>query len=728
MKRTAAFILSLGMLFSAISCEKTGTSSGNSEKTSALKTELLISDKNYHIKELAMPGESGDVLSAAPLGGGKYIVAFRSPESVVPGFYTTDEQFTEYSSCNTGIEFRENAEIYVRFACAADGTLYAAVTEITHGDIPPFNYLNPEQNGESFDWESYYANAEYFHTVYKLSAEGKVLLKTEITGMEDSEIRDFTVCGGKLYISCDTVYIADEVSGNAEVYKFPHCDSIGSLGVTAEDVLICDGFSGMDNCLMVGDKALSLDWSGVPVSHISAGGSGFDAVFTGKTGIYGLKDDTLTELSLNVKLGINENAAADIFPAEKGYVIRVFDQSAISNRLYLLTDILEDEATREPVTLKLGVLYQTEDFANHVAAFNRSGKNITIEPVYYNEYDIYDKEKDEQVSTGIGQLSMDLITGEGPDIAVFMNTPLDLKGKGAFTDMYGLMDDELSRDMFMPNILEACEYGGKLYSLPTCFSVRSMAVKEKFSKVQDQTFEDMMEVIDNAPDSIAIQNGGSKREVLISNLSYSNYALSCEDGKYSINAGHMEKLLEFCNRFPDSETGEWYDIGKDEVLFSDFAAAKFGDFKEYYDMFAEPVTFAGYPSENAMGNVAVMTCNVAIMEKCRDKEAAWEFIKSIYVGNNSNITLGRNMEFPVIKDDFEQLAEIAENNGNFTKDELDKAIEVVKSARRATSGLPNDLYRIIIEEAQPYFAGECTAADAASYIKNRTDIYISENE
>ena len=716
------------MLFSAVSCRKTANQGSSPENAPAAEVQVIKSDKTYHIRELPMPSEKASVLSAAPLGEGRYIAAFRSPESVVPEFYTTDGSFSGYVPCDMQISFRENAEIVLRFSNAANGTLYMAVTEITHGGMPAYNYMAPEQNGEDFDWESYNSSAEYFQTIYRISSDGKAESKTDITGLNDSSIEDFTVSGGEFYISCGIVYTADVISGQAEEYKPDKYEASGSLGVTSADTLICGIFKEYNDLLANGGKLLSLERSGEPTSHISAGGSLFDAVFAGKTGIYGLKGDILTELALNVQLGISENSVDEIISAENGYVLSVFDQNTVKYKLYLLTDELEEDVPSEPVTLKLGVMYQREDFLSHTAAFNRSGKNIIIEPVYYTEFDIYDKEKDEQVSTGSEKLSMDLITGDGPDLALFMNTPLDLKGKGAFADMYRLMDDELSREMFLPNILEACEYDGKLCSLPTSFVVCSMVIKEKFSDIENQTFEEMLRIIENAPADMNIINNGTKMEMLISLLSYSDHAVSCKDGKYSINSENMEELLEFCSRFPDHPREEWFDYSRDEVLFSEFAASGFGEFRTYYDMFADPVTFAGYPSENGEGNVAVMNCNIAIMEKCSNKQAAWEFVKSIYIGENSNIANSRDMEFPILIKDIETLAKIAENNGNFTKDELDKAVEVVKSVKRASNGLPHDLFLIIAEEAQPYFAGECTTEEAASYIKSRTDIYISENE
>lgn len=728
MKCKSALILSLTAVFLAVSCDRKGLDSVTSEKSAIQNAEVVKSDKTYHLKEMPLPQKSGDVLSAAPLNSGKYMVAFRSIENVVPGFYTANADFSEYTLCDTGIEFRENAEISVRFACAADGTLYAAVTEITHGGIPPYNYLAPEQNADDFDRDTYESNSEYYHFVYRFSDNGEAVSKTEITGIDDYEISDLTVCGGKFYLYCGgMMYTADETSGQAEEYQLS--DGVaGGIGVTSGDELVCGVYDGNDTGLMAGDKMFSVSYSGEPVSHIFSGGNEFDFVFAGKTGIYGLSGDTLTEIAVNVNLGIDEGAAADIFPTEKGYILRIFNRISMCHSLYLLTDIPEEDAPQEPVTLKLGVLYQTEDFSSHVASFNRSGKNIIIEPVYYSEYDVYDKGKKEYVSRGTDRFAMDIISGDAPDLAVFMNTSFDLKGKGAFVDMYGLMDEELSRDMFMPNVLEACEYEGKLYSLPTSFTVRSMAVKTKFSGVENQTFDDMLAVVENAPAGIAVQSCASKTNVLTDYLSYSDYAVSCKDGKFSVNTGNMEKLLEFCNRFPERESGEWYDAGRDEVLFSEFAAERFSDFRTFYDMLAEPVTFAGYPSENAEGGVISMSCNVAVMEKCSDKDAAWEFVKSMYIGDNSGLAMGINMGLPILNEDFQQLAEMAESSGSFTDEELEQAIGVIKNAVRPAGVLPNDLYVIILEEAQPYFAGECTAEEAASYIRNRTDIYISENE
>lgn len=728
MKRTVSFILSLCMLFSAVSCRKTDKGDSSPESALAAQAQVMKSDKDYHLRELPMPSETASVLSAAPLGNGRYIAAFCTPESAAPQFFTMDKNFSAYTPCDTQITFRENAETTICFANSADGTLYMAVTEITHGDMPPYNYMDKEQNTEDFDWLAYNASAEYFHTVYRLTSDGTAESKTEITGAGDSSISDFTVCGRKIYISCGTVYSADFTTGQAEEYKLSKYEAWGHLGVTADDRLICCARLETDPFLLAGENILGLERSGEPSSHISSGAGVYDAVFAGKTGIYGLKGDILTELALNVQLGINEDSADEIIPVENGYILSVFDQNTVRYKLYLLTDMPDENAPAEPVTLRLGIMYQHEDFLSHVAAFNRSGKNITVEPVYYTEFDVYDKEKDEQVSTGTEKLSMDLITGDGPDIAVFMKTPLNLGGKGAFADMYGLMDDELSREMFLPNILEACEYDGKLYSLPTSFNVRSMMIKEKFSGIENQTFDEMLETITSAPDGMSVTNNGTKMEMLISLISYSDEAIACRDGKYTVNAGKMEEFLKFCNEFPDYPGEQWQDFSKDEVLFSEFAATGFGDFRTYYEMFGEPVTFAGYPSENGEGNVAVMNCNIAVMEKCSDKQASWEFVKSMYIGENSNLVLGRNMEFPILVKDFEQLAEIARNSGGFTDEELEKAVRTVKSAVRASNGLPDDLFRIITEEAQPYFAGECTAEEAASYIDNRATIYISENE
>jgi len=388
------------------------------------------------------------------------------------------------------------------------------------------------------------------------------------------------------------------------------------------------------------------------------------------------------------------------------------------------TDNSENEQ-HEQVTLKMGIFYEEDDFSSFISQQNGSESYVKIEPIYYTQYDVYDKAADKQRSTGLDQLNIDIVSGNAPDMAVFMNTPQYIANKSVFTDLYPLMDDDLSRDDFMPNVLEACEINGKLFSLPTSYKIWTMICHDRFSPVKNQTFDDMLDTFANAPEGTEFMAMTDRSEFLVSILQNSDFAASSDDGVFSVNRDNIQRLMEFCETLPDVlEYDENYDYraAMNNAVYNSFAASSFGDFKQTYDMLDESVTFTGYPTESGNGTVIDPVHTVAVFESCENKEAAWELMKCMY--NSTNIIKGINSGFPVISDTFYKWANSAESS--LGEEKCAQAVETVTSARSLGSGIDSALFRIITEESERYFAGEYTAEQAADYIKNRTDIYVSE--
>ncbi len=388
------------------------------------------------------------------------------------------------------------------------------------------------------------------------------------------------------------------------------------------------------------------------------------------------------------------------------------------------TDSPENEQ-HEQVTLKMGIFYEENDFSSFISQQNGSESYVKIEPIYYTQYDVYDKAADKQKSTGLDQLNLDLVSGNAPDMAVFMNTPQYIANKSVFADLYTLMDDDLSRDDFMPNVLEACEINGKLCSLPTSYTIWTMICHDRFSSVKDQTFDDMLAVMENAPEGTEFMAMTNRLDFFYNVLNFSDFAASSNDGVFSVNRDNIQRLMEFCERLPDIlEYDENYDYraAMNNAAYNSFAASSFGDFKQVYDMLDESVTFTGYPTESGNGTVIDPVHTVAVFESCENKEAAWDLIKCMY--NSTNIIKGINSGFPVISDTFYKWADSAENS--LGEEKCAQAVETVTSAKSLGSGIDHALFRIITEEAERYFAGEYTAEQAADFIKNRTDIFVSE--
>lgn len=659
--------------------------------TSAVSTK---SDKIYRLKEADMP--SDNALAVSPLGDG-WLAALGDFDAA-PEFYMADGDFGKYTPVEIPLEKTENTRYTVAMCPNSDGTAYIAVTAVIYED-------------DSLD----YSSAEFSRTMYRIGTDGSVISQTALSGMGETEIYGICSSGDKVYVSADTVYEANGSDGTGK--ELGSAVYGGHLGSYPNGDLCYDIIKETDSYLKIGEKMLSLQNCGSPVSNIS-GGNGFDAVFATNTGIFGISGNEITELASIIGLGLRERSISAVYPFAEGIVVTAFDSVAEKNKIYILTD--EEIQEHEQVTLKMGIFYEEDDFSAFLARQNGSDSYVKIEPVYYTRYDVYDKSAGKQVSTGLDQLNIDIISGNAPDMAVFMDTPQYLSSKGTFADLYTLMDDELSRDDFLPNILEAFEEDGKLYSLPTSFCIRTMMCKDKFSPVKNQTFDDMLRTYENAPAGIKFTPDAQQSQTLTDILYGSDFA---GNGKIGIDRENMLRLLEFCGTLPAEYSEEYYDVGDDKALFSEFSAYQLADFSYMYEKFGEPVTVTGYPTENGNGTMIDPIHTVVVFDSCSDKESAWELMKCMY--GSTNILNGRNAGFPVKSDAFYKRAELSKN---ILGENYDRALETVTSAVHIGSGMSHELYGIIHEEASGYFAGEYTAEQAADYIKNRTDIYISEKE
>ena len=104
-----------------------------------------------------------------------------------------------------------------------------------------------------------------------------------------------------------------------------------------------------------------------------------------------------------------------------------------------------------------------------IVEYNKSNDQYRIQVVDYSEY-----ATDDDYNAGITKLTTEIISGSVPDLFLTSSLPIDkYAAKGVVADLYTFMDggSGLSRDYFVPQVLKAIEKDGKLYELPTKFSV-----------------------------------------------------------------------------------------------------------------------------------------------------------------------------------------------------------------------------------------------------------------
>lgn len=177
--------------------------------------------------------------------------------------------------------------------------------------------------------------------------------------------------------------------------------------------------------------------------------------------------------------------------------------------------------------------------------------------------------------------------------------------------------------------------------------------------------------------------------------------------------------------------------------------------------------YIGFPSGGASGSCFRVDDCLAITAACGDKEGAWQFVRQLLLPGGSlagpgaagGLTVSYDA-FPVNRADFEQLLEplyFTDDAGEYVLDQDGERIE--KAAASFGLGEPvgmlvflrspareqmerfyalydsidhiieedDALPAIIIEQAQPYFAGDKSLEETAKLIQNRAALYVNEN-
>lgn len=406
------------------------------------------------------------------------------------------------------------------------------------------------------------------------------------------------------------------------------------------------------------------------------------------------------------------------------------------------------ELVQDREVLTLAMFAEDSDVNQAVAWFNKKSDTHKIEICLYGGLD----EKD-----GADRLQADIASGKIPDM-------IDLAGvdgmayirQGIVTDLTPFLerDSEISEGDFVENAVSTYRDGEGLYAIPTIFWLGSMVGKTScLGERSGWTLEEFREYADTLPNPGAATAGASKEEMFNRIMvQYAERYIDWESGTCVFDNGEFLELLDFVNRFPDDVTGSEEQIVEqirsEELLLYPTTMNCAIMFQLNRAIFGEEITYIGFPSESGSGTKMMILGNAfGISQNCKDKEAAWEFLKSLYT-SDANIIDG----FPVYKPSLEKAFEFAstgvyhtDENGVRTEEpkydvpygsltfeiyaatdeEIRQLRSLIENAEPADIRTPG-IYAILQEEAAAFFAGQRSAEETAEAMQRRVALYINE--
>lgn len=681
------------------------------------------------------------------------------------GFDGSVERLSDYVP--TTVESEHQSNSYIQNFCS-DGNGGLIILECVNTS---WNDAPEDMDEDDSDYWNYYKYEEAYYLRH-LESSGKEI-SSALIGENNSDNNGSyfyaydveTDKDGNVYMACDTEGV--------KVYDFE-----GNVRFA----ITTDGW--IDSLVALPDgRVAAMQWgeNGYEISVIDVdshsfgekftvsnnayalqpGGGDYDFYYTSGVNFYGCDMETgKEELLFNwIACDVDNDRIGSVY-VDKDGVVYAISNSWDATWENLSSDIIKiyqvpANTVPEKQVITLATMYLDYNLRPFVIDFNRKSSTVRIDVREYND---------------INQLNTEIMAGNYPDIIDSNTIPLDrLAAKGLLEDLYPYIDkdSELDRNDFLPNVLAAAEVDGKLYSTLSSFSIQSVVGASSIvGDTPGWTYEDLYSAIANMPEGCTIFDNYFERSTVLRYCMYleGNNLVDWTTGECNFDSRTFRAILEFANLFPeifDWDNEEYVDSfeaiaeGKQMLLNAYFYS--FEDVMQYPAIFNNDLTFIGFPTYDGVGNMMMLDNSYAMFSTCKDKEAAWYFLRTMFTKDYQKSCY----DLPVNKELFEEKIAASMNpkyrtddDGNFILDKNGDKIEEPKYTMGLANGdaikiyslseemaqavrevvssttkiLSNDeeIYEIVATESAPFFAGQKSADDVAKLIQNKVSIYVNE--
>ena len=528
------------------------------------------------------------------------------------------------------------------------------------------------------------------------------------------------------------------------------------------------------------------------VWNVYPGDDAYDFYYKNNDNIYGytFASDTKDKLVDWMACDVDTSNMYDSGMLSDGRVVGMTQDWSSDTAAYQLIVLHRIDASevKEKTILTLACMGLDWSLRSKIVEYNKSNDQYRIQVVDYSEY-----ATDDDYNAGITKLTTEIISGSVPDLFLTSSLPIDkYAAKGVVADLYTFMDggSGLSRDYFVPQVLKAIEKDGKLYELPTKFSVETAyalsSIVDQYDTWNVAAVQDAMTQLQEG--ATVFSTGWTKSSVLNNCLTRNLAAfVDWTTGKCTFDSEAFQQLLAFCNSFPDdssSDDGIAYsseaatvDTMDDPVWESDatrilsgkqlMATTSFYSFEDYiYNIYPvkDKVTFVGYPSESGEpGNSFYIQCPMAISSVTKYPDAAWDFVSTMIRQTNEDAE--SMYAFPISQEAFDKKMtsvmteqyqldvngeqvdwdedgepdkmcigtyEVVEN-GESTWQQVyaltQEDVDQILSVINSATGIvdyDDEILSIVSDEVSAYFAGDKDVQTTANMIQSRVNLYVQE--
>jgi ABC-type glycerol-3-phosphate transport system substrate-binding protein len=279
------------------------------------------------------------------------------------------------------------------------------------------------------------------------------------------------------------------------------------------------------------------------------------------------------------------------------------------------------------------------------------------------------------------------------------------------------------------------------------------------------TFNDLKEVLAGMPEGTNSFGDMTKENFLNMILMYCGREfVNIDTGKCTFDSQNFIDMLEFANTFPEeidydySDDTEWEKYWQDyqsqyrenkTLLMSAYISSLRDMNYQINGYFGEDVSFVGFPTETGNGSVLTNSSTAfSISSKSANKDAAWQFVRYYLTDEYQNklewglpvsqaaldvkAKEATQKNFYMDGDEKVEYDDYFDINGEsvvlepLSQEQVDEIVQFIQTVK-VINYYNQDIYNIVSEEANSFFAGQKSAQDVAKVIQSRAQIYVDEN-
>jgi len=403
--------------------------------------------------------------------------------------------------------------------------------------------------------------------------------------------------------------------------------------------------------------------------------------------------------------------------------------------------------TRGRKEIVLAIFKSNDLVRERVTAFNKASEQ------YYITMNVYcpDNADADEIEDALKLFNTAIVaksSSRNPDIVV--TTARDytrLAQRGAFVDLSSYLeaDEKVKREDLYEQVLNALLVDEKLYGVSASFGLLTLLMTQAAAD-SDMSLESIVEF--QKKSEYCITNvAGRMINVRLWMNQYLNEFIDWEKGTCDFNNPRFFTLMELLDVIPDTFYPSMKDfldaVLNNEPLF--ILAHTYNPYEFQGATKAWKMNVSGFPGREDEFNVNLPGGIYSITRSSRNKQAAWDFISTIFDEEYQAKNMG-TWEFgiPISKKVFEQYikehsVEVIINDKPITKYKFDdyamshltpETINKFNQLFDMKMYLSNDdevLMNIIMEEMEVYASGMKPLEQVIETLNNRVGLYLKEN-